>query len=224
MWEFFWRPRAVTFGSKPLLVTQIAHNGLNTRLTKTLNDLTDDQFTKYLHTFLHHRFYLDLLCLSSGRNSGPLTVKFSLNPITTQKVANLQKTAHACESSFLASLLLSDRRFRALTVKSSLNTITTQKMTNLQNNVRRLWIIVINYSYSAYHLEATLLSFQGWNSHLTPLRPKRWPISTMLSHVSKSSLFTGLTELIISSTFWISYGEICTQPHYQSKDGKFAKG
>ena len=60
-------------------------------------------------------------------------------------------------------------------MKSSLKAILTQKIINLQKGVRRLQIIVFSWPYAAYHQSDSLGLLQG-NSHLSPLRPKRWPI------------------------------------------------
>ena len=61
----------------------------------------------------------------------------------------------------------------------------------------------------------------------TPLRPKRWPIWTMLSDASKSSFLASLTVLIIRPTFWSCYSKILTEsgvkPHYNPKDSQFKK-
>ena len=78
------------------------------------------------------------------------------------------------------------QHFGVLTVKFLLNLITTHKMESLENVVTRLRIIVLCYSYNAYHQNDTL-ELLPWNCHLTPLWPKRWPICKILSHASKSS-------------------------------------
>ena len=44
-----------------------------------------------------------------------------------------------------------NRHFKTLTLKFLLNPITKETMTNLQNTVKCLRIIVLCYSYSAYH-------------------------------------------------------------------------
>ena len=91
----------------------------------------------------NHRFYLVLLCLSSERHFGAVTVKFSLNPITTQKIANLKNSLTPLNHRFQLAImgLSKGRHFGDLTMKSSLNSITTQIMTCLQTAVRRFQII-----------------------------------------------------------------------------------
>jgi len=54
-------------------------------------------------------------------------------------------------------------------------------MAKLENIGTRLRIIIFFYSYSAYNQNVTL-ELLPWICHLTPLRPKRWPISKILSH------------------------------------------
>ena len=55
-------------------------------------DQKDDHFAKFCHTPLNHRFHLVIWCLSSERHFGAVSVKFSLNRITAQKMTNLQNT------------------------------------------------------------------------------------------------------------------------------------
>ena len=50
------------------------------------------RFAKFCHTPQTHRFNLVIWCLSSERHIGALTVKLSLNPIMTQKMADLQNS------------------------------------------------------------------------------------------------------------------------------------
>ena len=52
----------------------------------------DGQFAKHCQTPLNHRFQLDLWRLPSERDFGALTVKLSLNPIITRKMADLQNS------------------------------------------------------------------------------------------------------------------------------------
>ena len=47
---------------------------------------------KFSHTPLNHRFYSFIQWLSSERHFRALSVKFSLNRITAQKVTTLQNT------------------------------------------------------------------------------------------------------------------------------------
>ena len=60
------------------------------------------------------------------------------------------------------------QHFGVLTVKFLLNQITTHKMASLENIVTSLRIIVLCYSYSAYHQNDTL-ELSPRNCHLTPL-------------------------------------------------------
>lgn len=55
-----------------------------------LYDPKDGQFAKCCHTPPNHPCQLVLLCLYSARHFGALTLKFSLNTITTQKMARLE--------------------------------------------------------------------------------------------------------------------------------------
>ena len=50
------------------------------------------QFIKHWHTPLNNHFQLDLWCLPSERHFKTLTVKLSLNAITTQKIADFQNS------------------------------------------------------------------------------------------------------------------------------------
>ena len=52
----------------------------------------DDRFGKLCQTPLNHRFQLDLWCLQSERHFEAVTVKFSLNAITTKKIAYFQNS------------------------------------------------------------------------------------------------------------------------------------
>ena len=52
----------------------------------------DDQFAKYCQTPRNHRFQKVICCWSSQRHFGALTVKFALNPIVAQNMANFQNT------------------------------------------------------------------------------------------------------------------------------------
>ena len=61
-------------------------------LNLIMTQLKDGRFAKFCHTPLNHRFHLVIWCLSSERHFGAVTVKFSLNCITAQKMNNLQNT------------------------------------------------------------------------------------------------------------------------------------
>ena len=95
-------------------------------------------------------------------------------------------------------------------------------MANSQNTVTLYKIIVFSYSCGAYY-QSDILELLQWNPHFTLLRPKRWPIWTLLSDASKSSCLASLTVLIIRATFWSCYSKILTEPHYNPKDSKFKK-
>ena len=85
----------------------------------------------------------------------------------------------------------SEWHFGLLTVKFLLNQITTHKMASLENIVARLRIIVLCYSYCAYHQNDTL-ELSPWNCHLTPLWRKWWPICKILPYALKSSFLIHL--------------------------------
>ena len=50
------------------------------------------QFVKHWHTFVNHRDQLTLWCLPSERHFEAVTVKLSLNAITTKKIADFQNS------------------------------------------------------------------------------------------------------------------------------------
>ena len=52
----------------------------------------DGQFAKHCQTPVNHRFQLDLWCLPSERHFEAVTVKLSLNAITTKKIADFQNS------------------------------------------------------------------------------------------------------------------------------------
>ena len=95
----------------------------------------------------------------------------------------------------------SEWHFRLLSVKFLLNQITTHKMASLENIVTRLRIIVLCYSYCAYHQNDTL-ELSPWNCDLTPLWRKWWPICKILSHTLKSSFPFIYLVLIVRATLW----------------------
>ena len=88
------------------------------------------------------------------------------------------------------------QHFGVLTVKFLLNQITTHKMASLENIVTSLRIIILCYSYSAYHQNDTL-EFLPWNCQLTLLWRKRYPICKILSHASKLSFSFSYLVLIV---------------------------
>ena len=59
-------------------------------VAKPRQDQKDDQCAKYCHTPLNLRIHLVFWCLSSNRHFGTLTLKLLLNPITKEKMTNLQ--------------------------------------------------------------------------------------------------------------------------------------
>ena len=95
----------------------------------------------------------------------------------------------------------SEWHFGLLTVKFLLNQITTHKMASLVNIVTRLRIIVLCFSYCAYHQNDTL-ELSLWNCHLTPLWRKWWPICKILSHALNSSFLFIYLVLIVRATLW----------------------
>ena len=50
------------------------------------------QFVKHWHTFVNHRDQLTLWCLPSERHFEAITVKLSLNAITTKEIADFQNS------------------------------------------------------------------------------------------------------------------------------------
>ena len=95
----------------------------------------------------------------------------------------------------------SEWHFGLLTVKFLLNQITTHKMASLENIVTRLRIIVLCYSYCAYHQNDTL-ELSPWICHLTPLWRKWWPICKILPHALKSSFLIHLFTAYHQSHTW----------------------
>ena len=61
-------------------------------LAETYNCPQDGQFAKHCQTPLNHRFQLDFWCISPERHFEAVTVKFSLNAITTKKIADNQNS------------------------------------------------------------------------------------------------------------------------------------
>ena len=118
--------------------------------------------------------------------------------------------------------VLCKQQFGVFTEKFLVNEITTHKMASLENIVTRLIIIVLCYSYSAYHQNDTLKDLPR-NCHLTPFWAKRFQISKLPSHASESSLLSSYLVLSIIITFWSLHGEILAEPFYCPKDSQFAK-
>ena len=107
-------------------------------------------------------------------------------------------------------------------MKFSLNRTNSQNKANSENTVTLYKIIVFSYPYGAYY-HSDILELLRWNPHFTPLRPKRWPIWTMLSDASKPSFLASLTLVTVRATFWSCYSKILTEPHYNPKDSQFKK-
>ena len=107
-------------------------------------------------------------------------------------------------------------------MKFSLNRTNSQNKANSENTVTLYKIIVFSYPYGAYY-HSDILELLRWNPHFTPLRPKRWPIWTMLSDASKPSFLASLSLVTVRVTFWSCYSKILTEPHYNPKDSQFKK-
>ena len=101
----------------------------------------------------------------------------------------------------------SEWHFGLLIVKFLLNQITTHKMASLENVDTCLKIIVLCYSYCAYHQNDTF-ELLLLNCLLAPLGRKWWPICKILPHALKSSFSFIYLVLIIRATLWNSYREI----------------
>ena len=117
-----------------------------------------------------------------------LTVKFSPNPFTTQKIANLEDS-ETSNSSFLATLMVLNIKrvfFLDLTGKFPLISITNRKMAYLKmlshasKSLRpKLWPLCTILSCT----RESFLSAIPVNFLLTPLLPKRWQICKILRHL-----------------------------------------
>lgn len=190
---------------------------------------------------------LVLWCLSPKRQSGADTLRFSLNVITTQKMAERLSGDHTVKSSLHLILrpkkgqfakycqtplnhyfqlvswcLLSEQHFGAVTVKFSLNPITTQKKAKIRNGVRRLQMIVFSESYGDY--QHNILEPLQWNSHLIPLWPKWWPIfqncHTPLKHRFKLFLcYLSLEPQFGAVTVKFSHNGMTTQKMEKLQNG-----
>ena len=141
-------------------------------------------------------------------------MKLLLNPITTQKIANLKKFSHTPlkhRFCLVICCLLSCRHFGAAGIKFSLNPTTAQKMTNLQKTV--FWYIssVLHFGNSTIHIS------------LNPLLNKRCSICKILLHLYESSFLPRFLVLCIRTTFCSSYVKILAEPNCGPKDGQFIK-
>ena len=138
----------------------------------------DDQFAKYCQTRRNHRFQELFCCWSLARHFAALTVKFFAEPHFGPKYGQF---ANHCHRPFIHRFplvyfcILCTQHFGVLTVKFLLNQSTTHKLAILENIVTRLIIIVLCYSYSAYHHNDTL-ELLPKKCQLTPLWRKRYPI------------------------------------------------
>ena len=120
-----------------------------------------------------------------------------LTPFGCERWPISQMLSHASESLFSARLMVLIIRKTCCT---SYGEILPQPyynpyIANLQNGGRRLQIILFSCAYSAHH-QRDILGLLPLNPHLTPLRPKIWPNSNILSHASEP-LFSGSLMMLI---------------------------
>ena len=162
----------------------------------------DDQFAKYCQTLRNHRFQGVLLLIIRAT----VWTFYSENGAEHHFGLKYGQFAKHCHRRFIHRFplvylcVLCKQQFGVFTEKFLVNEITTHKMASLENIVTRLIIIVLCYSYSAYHQNDTLKDLPR-NCHLTPLRPKRFQISKLHSHASESSLLSSYLVLSIIITF-----------------------
>ena len=187
-------------------------------------DGNDNQFAKYCQTLRNHRFQGVLLLIIRAT----FWSSYSENGAKHHFGLKYGQFAKHCHRRFIHRFplvylcVLCKQKFGVFSEKFLVNEITTHKMASLENIVTRLTIIVLCYSYSAYHQNDTLKDLP-WNCHLTPLRPKRFQISKLHSHASESSLLSSYLVLSIIITFWSFHGEILAEPFYCPKDSQFGK-
>ena len=164
----------------------------------------DDIFAKYCQTPGNHHFQEVFCCWSSERHFGVLTIKFAPNPILAQNMANLQNTVTGLvihRFPLVYFCVSCKQHFGVLAVKFLLNQITTHKMASLQNIVTRLTIIVLSYSYSAYHQNDTLELlpwFVTWTNH----DAKDGQFAKFCHTPKKSSFTLSNLVLIVWTTLW----------------------
>ena len=167
-------------------------------------DGNDDQFAKYCQTLRNHRFQGVLLLIIRAT----FWSSYSENGAKHHFGLKYGQFAKHCHRRFIHRFLLvylcvlCKQKFGVFSEKFLVNEITTHKMASLENIVTRLIIIVLCYSYSAYHQNDTLKDLPR-NCHLTPLRPKRFQISKLHSHASESSLLSSYLVLSIIITFFL---------------------
>ena len=140
--------------------------------------LLPKKWSKQCQTPHNNRSELVLWCFSSERHFYALTVKISLNPVTTKKKDQCAKYCHAplnIRIHLVFWWISPKRHFATLTLKFLLNPITKETMTNLQNTVKRRGIIVVRKCFAADH-QCDVLELLLWNSRRTPFWPKIWPI------------------------------------------------
>ena len=187
-------------------------------------DGNDNQFAKYCQTLRNHRFQGVLLLIIRAT----FWSSYSENGAKHHFGLKYGQFAKHCHRRFIHRFplvylcVLCKQKFGVFSEKFLVNEITTHKMASLENIVTRLTIIVLCYSYSAYHQNDTLKDLPS-NCHLTPLRPKRFQISKLHSHASESSLLSSYLVLSIIITFWSFHGEILAEPFYCPKDSQFGK-
>ena len=187
-------------------------------------DGNDNQFAKYCQTLRNHRFQGVLLLIIRAT----FWSSYSENGAKHHFGLKYGQFAKHCHRRFIHRFplvylcVLCKQKFGVFSEKFLVNEITTHKMASLENIVTRLTIIVLCYSYSAYHQNDTLKDLPR-NCHLTPLRPKRFQISKLHSHASESSLLSSYLVLSIIITFWSFHGEILAEPFYCPKDSQFGK-
>ena len=137
-----------------------------------------------------------------------------LNPITTQKIANLKKFSHTPlkhRFCLVICCLLSCRHFGAAGIKFSLNPTTAQKMTNLQKTV--FWYIssVLHFGNSTIHIS------------LNPLLNKRCSICKILLHAYESSFLPRFWRFASQRHFAALTLRFTLNPNCGPKDGQFIK-
>ena len=187
-------------------------------------DGNDSQFAKYCQTLRNHRFQGVLLLIIRAT----FWSSYSENGAKHHFGLKYGQFAKHCHRRFIHRFplvylcVLCKQKFGVFSEKFLVNEITTHKMASLENIVTGLTIIVLCYSYSAYHQNDTLKDLPR-NCHLTPLRPKRFQISKLHSHASESSLLSSYLVLSIIITFWSFHGEILAEPFYCPKDSQFGK-
>ena len=169
-----------------------------------LNRITKETITNLQNTVKRFGVVVFRKCFAAHHQSDILEL-FLWNPRRTPMWKKYGQFAKHCHRNFihrfpLVCLFVScKQRFGVFTERFLLNQITSHKMACLKNIFTRLRIIVLYYSYGAYHQNDTLKHLP-WNCHLTPLWRKRWSICEILSHASKSSFSFSYLVLIVWAT------------------------